>query len=267
MERTAEHRVTPEAIEEAAAILLKARRNGLLIPGLPEHCRPRSLDDAYAVQDRVFEGLNEATGGWFVGCSNPAIQEQLGLNSPYFARLPASTIQESPASLDSSRFPTITLEVEFAFRLAGDLPPRSKPYGLEEVAAAVATLHPAIEVVTSHLKDWTRQPIFSLIADNGTDGALVIGAGLEDWRGLDLGAATAELHVDGNCVRRGNGTNVMGDPLKALVWLANACSAKGTGLIAGHVHNTGSCTEMYLAQPGDLAVARFGGLGEAEVHF
>jgi len=267
MERTARHRLTPGAIEEAAAILLEARRSGLLIPGLPEHCRPSPLADAYAVQDRVFAGLNEAAGGWFVGCSNPAIQEQLGLDSPYCSRLAASTIHHSSASLDPVRLPTITLEVEFAFRLAIDLPSRAAPYGLEEVSAAVATVHPTIEVVTSHQKDWVRQPIFSLIADNGTDGGLVVGAGLEYWRGLDLGAVTAELHVNGTCVRRGDGAKVMGDPLNALVWHANACSAKGTGLTAGHVHNTGSCTDMYLAQPGDHAVARFAGLGEAKVGF
>jgi 2-keto-4-pentenoate hydratase len=261
------HQLTSDAIEEAADILLRARRSGSLIPGLPEHCRPESLADAYAVQDSVFEGLNEAAGGWFVGCSNPEIQEQLGLENPYLARLPASTIYDSPASLDPVRFPTITLEVEFAFRLARDLPPRSNPYSLEEVAAVVGTVHPTIEVVTSHLRDWVRQPIFSLIADNGTDGALVVGAGLDDWRGLDLGAVTAELHVNGKCVRQGDGAKVMGDPLEAMVWLANACRAKGTGLTAGHVHNTGSCTSMYLAQPSDHAVARFTGLGEVEVRF
>jgi 2-keto-4-pentenoate hydratase len=225
------------------------------------------LADAYAVQDRVFEGLEEDTGGWFVGCSNPAIQEQLGLDGPYCARLPASTVHEGPANLDPAGLPTITLEVEFAFRLAADLQSRARPYAREEVAAAVASVHPTIEVVTSHLEDWVRQPIFSLIADNGTDGALVVGAGLQDWRSLDLGAVTTELHVNGECVRQGSGAKVMGDPLEAMVWLAIACSAKGTGLTAGHVHNTGSCTDMYLAQPGDHAVARFAGLGAAEVRF
>ncbi len=260
-------RLTADAVEEAASILLTARRDGRIIPGLPERCRPASLADAYAVQDRVFAGLGEAADGWFVGCSNPAIQAQLGLDGPYLARLPASTIHASPARLDPAAFPTITLEVEFAFRLARDLPPRSTPYSRDEVAAAVDSVHPAIEVVNSHLADWTRQPVFSLIADNGTDGALVVGDGLQDWRGLDLSRVPTELFVNGKRARRGTGREVLGDPLTALVWLANACVARGAGLSAGQIHNTGSCTAMCPAEPGDAAVARFDGLGEAELRF
>ena len=39
------------------------------------------------------------------------------------------------------------IEAEVAFRLGRDLPPRAAPYTRAEVMAALATAHPAIEVL------------------------------------------------------------------------------------------------------------------------
>ena len=136
---------------------------------------------------------------------------------------------------------------------------------MAEVADAIATVHPAIELVTSHLQDWTRQPILDLIADNGTDGALVFGEGVYEWRGLDLAGLVVHLAVDGRRVRSGIGENALGNPLVAMTWLANHRSRAGDGLRAGHIHNTGSVTSMYFAKSGDHAVADFGPLGCAEL--
>ncbi len=260
-------RMSEAAVGRAARVLLAARRDRRVIEGLPEACAPSSLADAYRVQARLFELMERPRCGWFVGCSNPEIQRQLGLPEPYRAPLLADTIFESPACLEPELYPSITLEVEFAFCLSRDLPPREAAYAGEEIAEAVETLHPAIEVVSSHLADWTRQPIFSLIADNGTDGALVIGPGKSDWRGLDLAEVEVVLEVNDRTERRGRGANVLGDPFNAFVWLANACSGAGVALKAGHLHNTGSCTAMVHVSAGDRARASFSGLGDVEVTF
>ena len=253
--------------DRAARILLAARCDGEVIEGLPAACAPTSLADAYQVQDRLFALMQRPQGGWFVGCSNPEIQAQLGLDGPYRAPLLADTLFSSPARLDPAGYPGLTLELEFAFRLDRDLPARDTPYERAEVAASVAAVHPAIEVVASHLADWTRQPIFSLIADNGTDGALVIGAPLSDWRELDLGAVEVTLEVNGHLERQGRGSNVMGDPFEAFLWLVNASAAAGVTLKAGQIHNTGSCTAMAHPRPGDRVVADFVGLGRVDLGF
>jgi 2-keto-4-pentenoate hydratase len=260
-------RLSPEAIEQAADLLWEARRSGRVIEGLPAGWAPCNLADADAVQTRLFERLGGYRAGWFVGCSNPAIQKQLGLPEPYRAPLLAETVHDSPARLNAGLFPSITLEVEFAFRLGRDIPARERPYDEGDVAEAVESLHPSIEVVTSHLADWTRQPIWNLIADNGTDGALVVGAGRADWRDLELPEIAVSLAINEREERRGRGADVLGNPLKVMTWLANSCRRAGITLEVGQIHNTGSCTAMYVAKPGDRAVARFKGLGEAAVEF
>jgi 2-keto-4-pentenoate hydratase len=252
----------PDKVDEAARILVDARRRNVLIDSIPQACRPNSLADAYAVQDRFMDMLGTEVGGWFGACTNTAIQELLGLDEPYYARLLAPCIHVSPTRLDTSLFPPIVLECEFAFRVGADLPARARAYSRTEVEGAVVSVHPAIEVVAGHLQNWPEQDVFSVIADNGTDGALVHGTGVEDWRSLDLVAMGVELAINGTVERRGTGERVLGDPMAAFTWLVNALSRDGRGVRQGHIHNTGTATDIYWAKPGDHAQARFAGLGE-----
>lgn len=254
-----------DQIDRAAAIFETARRTTTLIDGLPPEATPRNLADAYAIQDRLVARLGWETRGWFCGCTNVEIQRMLKLDGPYCARLFTSAVKASPATLSQSDYPPIILECEIAFLLNQDLPPRAEPYTRDEVMAAVESVHPAIEVVAGYLRDWPSQDVFAVIADNGTDGALVYGEGVKDWRGIDLSSVEVRLSVNGVETRRGTGKNILGDPMTALVWLANMRREAGDGLKAGHIHNTGTATSIMPVGPGDRAVANFRPLGRAEL--
>ena len=257
--------MTPDVIERCASLFYRARSEGRLLAEVPAELKPQSLDEAYAVQDRLFELLGTDTGGWFLGCTNPEIQRQLGITHPYAARLLPCVLHPIPALVAIPVALPVVLEVEFAFRLGSDLPARSTEYSIQEVADAVASVHPAVEVVISHLEDWTHQPFFDLVADNGTDGALVYGDGREHWRDIDLGTVTASLRVDDELVQTGTGKNIDGGPLAMLTWLANHVSRKGLGLQADQICNTGSCTSIHYVEKGCTAVATFSHLGSVTI--
>jgi len=106
-----------------------------------------------------------------------------------------------------------------------------------------------------------------VLADNGTDGPLVCGEGTADWRRIDRLNLPVTLRVNGKVAAEGKGANALGDPLKALTWLANALNAKGIGLKAGETINTGTCAPLIPAKPGDEAVASFGPLGDVHIVF
>ena len=57
-------------------------------------------------------------------------------------------------------------EIEFAFRMGHTLVPRADAYGVDEVLAAVATLHPSIEIPDSRFDEFERVGAPQLIADN-----------------------------------------------------------------------------------------------------
>jgi 2-keto-4-pentenoate hydratase len=163
-------------------------------------------------------------------------------------------------------------EAEFAFRMGRDLPTRVQPYSVDEVLAAVATLHPAIEVPDSRFDDFTIVGAPSLIADNACAHQFVLGpAARADWRSLDL----VEHSVTGSVVgrpftgrqpqpdltREGKGANVLGDPRVALAWLANELSDLGITLKAGEVVTTGTCLVPLPIEPGSEIAMDFGVLG------
>ena len=253
--------MTPQDIDRAAEILRQARRRNAPIDCIPEEVRPRNLQEAYAVQKRLAEMLGGNLAGWYCACTSPGIQRLLALDEPYYARLFADCVFAEPATLNLDEYPPMVLECEVGFRLRRDLPRRNEPYRRAEVEDAIATVHPTIEAVAGHLKDWTTQDVWSVIADNGTDGALVYGAGVAYRNDLNLVDMRVTLRVNGRIEREGQGRNALGDPVTAFVWLANARARDGEGLKAGHIHNTGTTTDIYRVRPGDRARAEFEGLG------
>ena len=149
----------------------------------------------------------------------------------------------------------MVIECEFAFRLAHDLPARAEPYTREEVAAAVGSVHAAIEVVAGHIDDWINQDVWSVIADNGTDGAVIVGDGTSTGATSTCATVDVTLQRNGELVREGTGADILGDPMTAFAWLANARRAAGDGLTGGMTCNTGTATSICPAEPGDELVA------------
>ncbi len=256
-----------DAIDLAARRLRDARIGNYQIDALPEEAMPRTLADGYAVQERLLELLGTAPAGWLLGLTNVYMQRIFHVDQPYYARLLAPNLHRSPARFRSDAFLTRGLECEIAFRMATDAPPRETAYTVEEVADAVAAMLPAVEVVNAHFTDWLELDLPSILADNGTDGALVCGVEVVDWRAIDRANLPVTLRVNGALVAEGRGGNALGDPLAALTWLVNTLSDLGQGLTAGEIINTGTCTALINAAPGDDVHATFGVLGEVRIAF
>ena len=255
-----------EHVERASLLLLKARTMSSLITTFPESCIPRNLREAYQIQDRLVELLAKETKGWFLGCTNPEIQNQLGLPHPYFARLLSGSVLFDSETIDISPPLSGVVELEFTFRLGKSIPPRDFPYEESEILEAVSTVHPSIEVFISHFNDFMHQNIFNLVADNGTDGFLLVGEGTICPHPELLRYTAVSLKVNGQIVRSGKGAKIMGGegPLSALTWLANQ-PHRYPGIREGHIISTGTCTTMYYAKCGDQLEAEFGELGNMAV--
>jgi 2-keto-4-pentenoate hydratase len=133
------------------------------------------------------------------------------------------------------------------------------------VAASVAAF-PAIEVVDSRYRDFNARNPLERLADHGLNGAFVAGAEAGDWRGLDLSRLQVTLSIGGRTIVERTGGHPTGDPLGTAHAFVNAMRARG-GVHKGELVTTGSCSGMNFAEPGARVVARFEGLGAAEVTF
>ena len=159
------------------------------------------------------------------------------------------------------------IEAEFDFVMGRALAPRDAPYTRDDVRAAVASVHPAIEVPDSRYTDWLSMKAPDLIGDNAIGCLLCLGPAAADGLDRDLAGQPVIVRVNGEVVSEGAGSNVLGDPWNVMVWLANHLGARGLTLDAGHVVTTGSAADVVQCQPGDTVTAEFGPIGRAEVHF
>lgn len=259
--------MTPEAIQQAADILLSARADHRRLDRLPDSCAPATVDDGYAIQNALADTWGLAVAAWKIGCTSEHARQMLGADKPFPGRVFAPYLLDSPAEIAAGSLHQCAVESEFAFSLAADLPARDASYSRDEVAAAVAAVHPAIELINNYWNDWLAVGLPSIIADNGSNGGLVLGPGTADWRNLDLAGQTVVLTIDGEKIAEGTGAEVLGNPLDALTWLANDLSKQGIGLSAGQAVTTGTCTGIQFTGPGSTAVADFGDLGTAQVTF
>lgn len=245
-------------IAQAAQILTEAWRAGAALPALPETCRPRSAAEAYAIQDAAAAVLGEKVVGWKVGATGAMARKLLKTRVPFAGRVYASRVHKTGATIPSGAYPMRGLEAEIAFKLGKDLPPRTRPYTAGEVRRAIASVHPAIEIVSSRWTDWLAVGVHSVIADHGANGALVLGRPFAAGLASDLDALAVEMKVDGAVVGQGTGAAVIGGPLGSLLWLANLLRRRG-GLQAGQFISTGTCTGLVKAAPGTSVVASYGG--------
>ena len=252
------------AIEPAAEALAEARRQGQTLAQLPGGL-PENLADAYAIQRRAVDRFGAPRCGWKIGATSPEAQAILNTDGPFAAPLFEPECLSSGTSLACPDHGLLGLEPEFAFRLAEDLPPRDRPYESAEARAAVATLHPAFEVIGLRLPDRHFRNVLAVIADFGANVGLIAGAGITDWRSLDLARLEVVARIDGDPVAKGTGAKVLGHPLTALTWLANHLRAEGEGLQAGQLITTGTCAGVVQISPGEHASADFGAAGKVEM--
>ena len=248
-----------DTAEHAATLLLDAwAAPARPLAALPEALRPRDERGMYAIQAAVRRGLGP-NGGWKVGRPGP--------ESPYFcAPMPASRIQPSPGLLPAAFYTLRGVEAEIAFRLGADLPPRPEPWPRDAVLAAIASCHPAIEVLQSRFADPDALDKLTALADGNAHGGFIFGAPIEGWREEDFPSMGVRLIVNGDVVKTGRG-NPAGDMIAMIAWLAGPGSAFTGGLHAGDFITCGSWTGKTLVASGARVEVAFDGAGPVVAEF
>jgi 2-keto-4-pentenoate hydratase len=247
-------------------------QSGKVFPRFPETCRPLNAVQGYQVQAQLPTVAGRQVIGWKIAATSHNGQAHINVSGPLAGRLLSGQVFGSGATVPSAGNRMRVAEPEFAFTMGQDLKPQTSPYSLSEVMAAVATLHPALEVPDSRLEPFTEAGEAQLLADNACARHFVLGPAAPDgWRQLDLSTHAVQALVQhgetDRYTRTGSGAWVLGDPRIALTWLANQLSNLGITLEKGHVVTTGTCMVPLEMVPGDTAKANFGVLGEVSMHF
>ncbi len=266
-----EHRPAPFDPQRAADVLWKAWQSGDGLSALPDDCRPTSVADGFAIQSLFERHSAGPLFGWKIAATSVAGQQHIGVGGPLAGRLLPERVVPAGATLSLAGNRMAVAEPEFAFRMGDTLAARGQPYAVDEVMAAVASLHPAIEIPSSRFADFVHAGEAQLVADNACAHQFMLGDAAPDiWRGIDLVAHPVHATVDGpsrRYERSGSGKAVLGDPRVALAWLVNALIGLGTELRAGQVVTTGACMTPLEVEAGDHVVADYGALGSISIRF
>ena len=142
------------AIEEAARILWSTWHANQRIEALPIACRPATRIEGYRVQAQVARLSAQKIFGWKIAATSTAGQQHIGVDGPLAGRLLEKRVFPSLANVPLTNNAMNVAEAEFAFRMARDLPSRKTPYSMDEVIAAVDSMHPAIEIPDSRYRDF-----------------------------------------------------------------------------------------------------------------
>ncbi|MHB0929630.1 MAG: 2-keto-4-pentenoate hydratase, partial [Candidatus Nanopelagicales bacterium] len=137
---------------------------------------------------------------------------------------------------------------------------------LTDLRNAITGACVALEIVDSRIANW-QITITDTIADNASSGMFVYSDRLVPLSEVEPRDVTMSMTVNGELKSSGNGAACLGDPLAALLWLAQKAQELGDPIRAGEVVLSGALGPMAVVQSGDVVKADVTGLGTVEVRF
>lgn len=220
-----------------------------------------SLAGAYQVSKYNFERRlkeNDAKrAGSKIGLTSQAVQKQLNVSQPDFGWLTSDMQLSSGGMIPKTKLIQPKVEGEVAFILKKDL---QGPTHRDAVIGATDSVAACIEVIDSRVSDW-KIKIEDTVADNASSAYYVLGAQRRPLSEVDLVKASMTLKINGETRSTGAGAACLGDPVNAVLWLANTFGLLGETLRAGDVILSGAYGPVVPFQPGDRCEVEIDGLG------
>lgn len=253
--------------DRIARALYEAARDARPIPAIRHHEDGLDVNDAYDVQRRIV-GSRVAGGarrvGRKIGLTSPAVQQQLGVDQPDFGVLldDMQVAQHGVVMVDDLIQPRVEAEVAFVLASDLDVPQIDR----DVVVAALSHASAALEIVDSRIENWDIS-IVDTIADNGSSGRFVLGDHKLSLRDFDPRSVQMRMTSNDQVVSQGDGSACLGDPLNAVVWLANRARDVGDPLRAGEIVLSGALGPMHSVAAGESVRADLTGLGTVSVEF
>lgn len=252
---------------EAALRLREAYESDNFCAPVRDSLQEQSLGDAYAIQkintDFWIEQGRRIVGRK-IGLTSAAVQKQLGVDQPDCGVLFADMARLDGREIALSDVQQPKVEAEVAFVLGQSL--TQEKHTISEIISAIDYALPSIEIVGSRVRDWDIT-LVDTVADNASCGLFVLGATPKKLDKLDLRLCGMSMFRQSEPISVGAGAACMGNPLNALIWLADTMAQIGQPLQAGEVILSGALGPMVQAHPDDVIEARISGLGSVRAMF
>jgi 2-keto-4-pentenoate hydratase len=223
-----------------------------------------SFVEAYRVQQILMErcvASGDRVVGYKAAFTSKGMQERFGVGEPLVGTLLASRVTSDDTPVPVRGYLKAILEPEVGVLLRADV---SGPVTRLEAMAAIAGYLPCVEVADVRTGSSAFSPQQAL-ACNTFNGMNVFGGPLTAPEGIDLRTEGVVLRVNGEVRNSATAVEVLGDPINAVVFMANKVAELGWSLKAGMVLMTGGIVASVAVRPGDEIHADFTRLGQVRL--
>lgn len=254
-------------VQQMAKKLMDAEKNKQSVEPLTVSFPNISVDEAYYIQqeqisERVANGA--VVVGKKIGLTSKAMQDMFQVNEPDYGHLLDDMICVDGEAISLDKFIQPKLEFEIAFVLKKDL--KGPGVTILDVIEATEYIAPAFEVIDSRIKDWQIR-FEDTVADNGSSARAIIGGTPTLIEDVDLAKIGMAVYKNGEFLDSAAGAAVMGNPTRAVAWLANALGKYDISLYAGEIVLSGALTAAVPIEAGDTFTAEFAHIGSVSASF
>jgi 2-keto-4-pentenoate hydratase len=124
----------------------------------------------------------------------------------------------------------------------------------------------SIEIIDSRIEDWRIQ-FEDTVADNGSSAGAILGTRKTLLSNVDIANIGMTVYKNDECIDKATSDAVLGNPLNAIVWLANEVGRYDISIQPGMFVLSGALSKALPFTNGDHFKADFGELGEVGISF
>lgn len=256
-----------QKIKEVVSILTNASNSKEACSPIREIIGLEDLETAYKIQEKITRSRVRKGGrivGKKIGLTSLAVQNQLGVDQPDFGTLFNDMEVDNGGIVPWNELMQPKAEAEIAFVLGKDLD--GSQLGAVDIISAIDYALVSIEIVGSRIEKWNIK-ITDTIADNASASHFVLGHKPTKLKDLDLTNCAMKMYKNGKEVAKGKGSDCLGSPINATLWLAKKMAALKQPLKKGDIILSGALGAMCPVKPGDEVKAEIEGLGSVSVIF
>jgi 2-keto-4-pentenoate hydratase len=248
-----------------AKALYEARRTRTPIAPFTDADPTLGMADGYAIQQELVRLLladGDRVIGYKVGLTSVPMQKMIGVDSPDYGPVLASTVYADGATVPLSAFIAPKVEAEIVFTLGARL--QGPGVTVDQARAAISGASAGLEIVDSRIADW-RIKLADTVADLASNGAMATATTTVPITDFDPRLTGMVMTRNGELVDTAAGAAALGDPVAVVAWLANTLGEHGVALEPNHVVMTGALHAAVPLSPGDKFTAEFDRLGTVTI--
>ena len=217
------------------------------------------LEEAYSVQDAVLDlkiESGEVLSGYKISLTSEETQKLFKSDQPLYGAMTDHTILET-VSLEDFNIPL--LEMELVFIVDEIVFPEDN---VDDIMRK-CRVAPGAEIPDGRYEDWFPNiDLYEVISDGAVNGAVIFGEPRK-FEYDDLDDIKGTLSHNGEVIKEGQSTEVLGHPAKAVKWLAKALSERSRTLNAGLFVSAGTFNSPVALEAGKYTV-EYENIGKVE---